>query len=86
MIGNCGSNTKIAVLDFVFGSLNHFREHMYFNCASFWIKIESCLFAIMALLCKKNTNLFTKNDRNKSTDKKKSLFFAVFLAFMTVSD
>ena len=35
MIGNCGSNTKIAVLDFVFGSLNHFREHMYFNCASF---------------------------------------------------
>ena len=43
MIGNDGSNTKIAVLDFVFGSLNHFREHMYFNCASFWIKIESCL-------------------------------------------
>ena len=43
MIGNCGSNTKIAVLDFVFGSLNHFREHMYFNCASFWTQIESCL-------------------------------------------
>ena len=43
MIGNCGSNTKIAVLDFVFGSLNHFREHMYFNYASFWTQIESCL-------------------------------------------